>query len=145
MTAVDGQRRSTGDAGETHVAPFCAAGETPTWVLACQPNDQSSNVTADRRSTWPSGVGPTLRHQAPVPVQQGGRFHQKRRPPDAWQQSARSRQEESINRPKRGPPDLPAEHRQLVAEHDDLQLPELSGAKQKTDQLQDAAEQDIAH
>ena len=41
----------------------------PPRILTCQPDDQRSNVTADRRSPSASWVRPMIRHQAPVPVQ----------------------------------------------------------------------------
>jgi hypothetical protein len=41
--------------------------------------------------------------------------------------------------------DLPAQHRQLVPEHDDLEFFELGGSEQKKDEFQDALERDVAH
>ena len=52
---------------------------------------------------------------------------------------------ESISRPERRPPDLPAQQRQLVAEHDNLELLELRGSKQKNDELQQTLERDAAY
>ena len=43
-----------------------------------------------------------------------------------------------------GRPDLPAQHRQLVPQHDDLELLELSGSEQKIDERQNALEHDVA-
>ena len=54
-------------------------------------------------------------------------------------------QEESISRPQHGSTDLPPEHSQLVAEHDDLELLELGGSEDKNDELQHASERDVAH
>src|SRR5215207_11763500 len=55
----------------------------PARVLMCQPNNQNPNVTADPRATRASDVGPPVRHQAAVPVQQRGRRNEKRGPFDA--------------------------------------------------------------
>jgi len=41
--------------------------------------------------------------------------------------------------------DLPGQHRQLMPEHDDLELFELRGSEQKKDEFQDALERDVAH
>ena len=80
-----------------------------------------------------------------MPVQQSGWRDQERRPPDAWQETACSRQEESIRRPERRPPHLPTQQRQLVAKHDNLELLELSGAEQKKDELKHTPERDVAY
>ena len=53
--------------------------------------------------------------------------------------------EESIRRPGRRPPHLPTQQRQLVAEHDNLELLELSGAEQKKDELKHTPERDVAY
>jgi len=116
---------------------------TPARILACQPDDQLSNVTADRRSAGPSRVGPAVRHQASVPAQKCRRRDQKRRPPDPRQHPTRGRQEQSVGRPKRRPTNLASQHRQLVAQDDDLEFLELSRAEQKQDQLQNALDRDV--
>jgi hypothetical protein len=47
--------------------------------------------------------------------------------------------------PERRPLDLPTQQRQLVAEHDNLELLELSGPEQKKDELQHTLERDEAY
>jgi hypothetical protein len=65
--------------------------------------------------------------------------------PDAWQKSAGRRQEQAIGLAECRPLDLPAQHRQLVPEHDDLELFELRGSAQKKDEFQGALERNVAH
>ena len=52
--------------------------------------------------------------------------------------------EDSIGRPQLRPSDLTAQHRQLVAEHHDLQLLELLRAKTQRRELQHAAKHEVA-
>ena len=110
----------------------------PPRILPCEPHDQHANLRADRRSTRRSRISPSLRHQATMPTQERRWRHEKQRPADAWPASARSRQEQSVGRPKRCLPNVTAQDRQLVAEHDDLEVLRLSRSEQKGDKLQDA-------
>src|SRR5262249_28317100 len=112
-------------------------------VLVCQPNDDGTNLTTNRRATRASGVRPPTRHQAAVPVQQRGRRDEKRRPLDARKHSAGRRQKEPVCRPKRRSAELATQHCQLVAKHHDLEFLELRGPTQQTDQLQSALEHDV--
>lgn len=71
-----------------------------------------------------------------MPVQKGGWRDQERRPPDARRRRrVAAAKKESISRPERRPPDLPAQQSQLVAEHDNLKLLELRRSKHKTNEL----------
>ena len=119
---------------------------TPARVLACQPDDHRSDLTADRRPPCTSWVRPSFRrHEAPVPLQQSRRRNQKQRSPDAWQKSAGCRQEHAIAPPECRPLDLPAQHRQLMPEHDDFELSQLRGSEGKKDEFQDPLERDVTH
>src|SRR5438874_1634147 len=42
----------------------------PLWVVSRKPQDQYSNLTADRRPTGSTYVRPTLLHRAPTPAKQ---------------------------------------------------------------------------
>ena len=90
--------------------------------------DHSSHARVDRRSTARSGIGPTLRNQSSMKTQQCRRRDQEGTPRDARQQPTRSRQEQSVGRPKRRPTNLPAQHRQLVTKDDDLETPVVGSA-----------------
>ena len=78
-----------------------------------------------------------------MPTQERRWRHEKQRPADARQASARSRQEQSVGRPKRRLPNVTAQDRQLVAEHDDLEVLRLSRSELKEDKLQDAEKDDV--
>jgi len=73
-----------------------------------------------------------------MPTQERRWRHEKQRPADARQASARSRQEQSVGRPKRWSPNVTAQDNQLVAEHDDLKVLRISRSEQKEDKLKDA-------
>jgi hypothetical protein len=60
-----------------------------------------------------------------MPTKQRGRSDDKRAPACSRQQAARGSEEDSIRRAQLGSSELATQHRELVAEHDDLELLEL--------------------
>jgi hypothetical protein len=60
-----------------------------------------------------------------MPAKQRGRSDNKRTPAFARQQATGGSEEDSVGRAQLGPSELAAQHRELVAEHHDLELLEL--------------------
>jgi hypothetical protein len=57
-----------------------------------------------------------------VPCEQRFRGHEERAPADLWEQPARRGQESPVRWLQRGARDLPAQHSELVAQDEDLEL-----------------------
>ena len=96
---------------------------SPSRILGCEAQRESAKLCRGRRSARRSlGLGPVPDDAAPVPTQQrvGGD-----QPPGTPRSRERGR-----NRPKQaavgvgelGSVDLPAQHSELVAQHDDIEV-----------------------
>jgi hypothetical protein len=86
---------------------------------------------------WRGRGGPATGHHGPVPAQQGLGSDQEHRPARGWEQPAPRREQRSVGGLSAGPWMLAAQHRQLVAQHQDLDLlglrrPEQSSTSSKT-------------
>src|SRR6266496_1769254 len=95
-------------------------------------------LAADRRPAYATRIRPASRHQVPMPAKQRGRSDDKRAPACPRQQTARGGEEDSIGRAQLGPSELATQHRELVAEHDDLELLELIRTEAQRGELQQA-------
>src|SRR5262245_33118787 len=78
-----------------------------------------------------------------MPIEQGCRLHDERRPDRARQASTCRRQEDAVCGRKSRTTGLAAQERQLVPQHDNLQLLELAGTKSKVGQLQYTLKRDV--
>jgi hypothetical protein len=117
---------------------------TPTRILTSQTQHQLTDLAGDRRSTNSARIGPAPRHEPAVPAKQRCRRDDKRPPARPRQQPTCRGKKESIGRPQLKSSHLTAQHRQLVAEHDDLQLLERVRSKTQRHKLQDASKHDVA-
>jgi hypothetical protein len=110
--------RDTKPAQFTDDAPLA-----PGWVLAREPNDQRRCVAIDG---WPSRcpmrARPAARHQPLMPAQQCPRADREDRPPVSRQNATKRRQQQPVRLAQPRSPRLAAQDRQLVAQHQDLQL-----------------------
>ena len=79
-----------------------------------------------------------------MPAKQRGRRDDKRAPARSRQQTARGSEEDSIGRAQLGPSELATQHRELVAQHDDLELLELIRTEAQRRELQKPPEHEVA-
>jgi hypothetical protein len=85
----------------------------------------------------------TLPRQPSMPAQERLRANEERPPGAPGQQAAECRQQQPVRRGELGPRDLPAQDRQLVSQHQDLQLLRALTASEQHDQLKQTADHDI--
>jgi hypothetical protein len=85
----------------------------------------------------------TLRDQSPVPAQQRGGRDDERPPTCSRQKTAGSGKEDSISGFQLRPSNVATQDTELVAEHDDLQLLELTRAEAKCGQLQRTSNNEV--
>jgi hypothetical protein len=116
----------------------------PARILARESQDQLSDLAADRWPTNLTRICPAPRDQPAVPAKQCRWRDDKGPPARSRQQPAGGSEEDSIGGPQRRPGDLAAQHRQLVAEHHDLQLFELLRTKTQRSELQNASKHEVA-
>jgi len=76
-------------------------------------------------------------------MQERRRRHQKHGPVHARHASARRRQEQPIGHTKRGSSDVTAKDRQLVAEHENLEILHIRRSDPQENKLQDALKRHI--
>jgi hypothetical protein len=79
-----------------------------------------------------------------MPAKQRRRSDDKRAPACSRQQTARGSEENPIRSAQLGPDELATQHRELVAEHNDLELLELLRAEAQRRELQKAPEHEVA-
>jgi len=117
---------------------------SPAGVLARQTQDQLAHDVRRRRTTrTTTRIRPAARHQLAMPPQQPRRRHQKRRPRTPRQRRTERRQRSPISRLKPRAPDLPLQHPQLVAQHQDLDLLLTLRAQPQHKQLQQSPQHPI--
>ncbi len=116
----------------------------PARVLPGEAHDQLAYLMADR---WPSGLAvgirPLVSDQPAMPAQERLRPHEKDAPTAARQRAAQCCEQEPIVGFKPRLADLPAKDRQLVAQHENLELLLTIAAGDEHDQLQQAADKNI--
>jgi hypothetical protein len=135
-----GRRDTDAEASQFADDPPVAPGR----VLACEPNNQHLYSTLERRPSRASvRIGPAPLDQLTVPAKQRRRTH-RQTPPGAPRQRPRERCEDCpIHGPKRSSPRLAAQNRQLMPEHEDLQLLRALRSAQQHDQLKQPTERHI--
>jgi hypothetical protein len=138
---ADGGRRDT----NTELAQFADDAQVaPTRILAGEPQDQLAHLTADRRPTRGAmRIGPAPSDQPAMPGQERLRLHEEGVPGAARQNTAARRQEQAVVRPQPRPRDLTAKDRQLMAEHENLELLGSVSAADEHDQLEQPADNDV--
>jgi hypothetical protein len=116
----------------------------PARVLTREAQNQLTDLAADRRPTNSTVIGPPPRHQPAVPAKQRRRRDDKRPPAGSRKQLAGGGKEHSICGSQLGPSYLTPQHREFVAEHDDLELLELVRSKTQRRELQNTSKHDVA-
>jgi hypothetical protein len=102
----------------------------PPRVLAGKTNDQRTDLLRDRGPTrCPSGVRPAFPHKLAMPAKQRVRTNEERRPARSAKELARRSQEHTISLVQPRTSDLATKNRELVAQHHDLELLELTRAQ----------------
>src|SRR5205823_7648426 len=95
----------------------------PTRVLTREPHDELTHLARRWRAALTTRrMRPAPRDQLSVPAQKRRRRHEARRPCPSRQRAAEGRQESSIIGTKLRTSHLPAQHLQLVTQHQDLDL-----------------------
>jgi hypothetical protein len=114
-----GRRDTDAEALQFAEDPSVAPGR----VLACQSKNKRLYATIERRPPRRSvRIGPAPPDQLAVPAKQRRRTH-KQSPQGAPRQPSRERSEDCpIHRPKLRSPRLPTQDRQLMPEHEDLEV-----------------------
>jgi hypothetical protein len=120
------------------------AAVAPGWVLRRQPQYQPARLPADG---WParSGVriGPMSGDQLPMPPQERGWSDEERRPPRPGQEPGQRRKHHSVGRLQVRAVDLPAQHRDLVAQHEQLDVLRAAVAGELDQHLEDLPQQHV--
>src|ERR1039458_5089403 len=109
--------------------------DSPTRVLAREPDDErlefcvegGANRTATR-------VGPVAPDQPAMPVQQGARRDDERRPRRSRQRPAQRGEQRAISIARLWPSELAARDRELMTQHKDLHLLALTAAQPQHEQ-----------
>jgi hypothetical protein len=92
-------------------------------ILPRQPEHQGPHLSRHRRAPAPPGRLPPLpAHERPMPPQQCPRSHQRRAARGAWQVAGRRREQGTIRGAKLRPRHLAAQHLELVAEDEQLEV-----------------------
>jgi hypothetical protein len=95
----------------------------PTWVLPRKAQHKLSHPTVGRRTARsPPRLRPLATHKLSVPAQQRLRRHHQSVAPAGREQSGERRKQRAIGWPHRGSSLLPSEHRQLMVQHEQLNV-----------------------
>ena len=116
---------------------------SPPRVFSRQTQDQVSNLPPDPWPARTTRIGPTLRHQAPMPAQQRCRGDDEGSPTRPRQELARRRQEHAVDGRHRRTACLPSQNCELVPQHDDLQLLEVVRAPTQDGELENASKEEV--
>ena len=113
----------------------------PARVLPGQADDQLLDVLIERRSPESTtGIGPGAGDQAAVPAQQRLRGDEEAGPAGSWQHAADRGEQGSVGRLQPRSLDLAAQHGELVAQHQDLEVLGGVAAGEQREQLDGAAQ-----
>jgi hypothetical protein len=97
----------------------------PARVLAGEAQHQIADLAPDRWPASPARIRPASRDQPAVPAKQRRRSDDERSPARLRDQPTGGGKEDAVGRPQVRPRDLAPQYRQLVAEHQDLELLDL--------------------
>jgi hypothetical protein len=109
---------------------------TPPRVVSREPDNQRSDLTADRRAPGATRVRPPLRHQAPMPAKQRSRCDDEGPPACARQEPAGGREEKPVGPRHRRTAGSSPEDGEFVPKHDDFQFLEIVRSKAQGSKLQ---------
>jgi len=98
------------------------AAVAPGRVLFGHPQDQLAELGRYGGTATPVGVGPAAPDQVAMPWQQRGRLHQPSPPDRARQEPRKPGQHRAVGPVHPGSDHLPAEHRDLVPQHQQLRV-----------------------
>jgi hypothetical protein len=116
----------------------------PMGVLCGQADDQLLQLLVERRPSWPAvRIGPGAGDQPPMPAQQCLGLDEEARPAAARQCPAERGEQGAVGGLEPGACDLAAEHGELVAQHQYLQVLGGVAASQQDQQLDRAAERQV--
>lgn len=116
----------------------------PARVLASEPDDQLAYVPADRRPAWVTArIGPAASDKPAMPRPERLRPHRERSPRVAGKHPAECREQDPVLGLEARPSDLAAKNRQLVVEHENLELLRSIPAAEEHDQLQKTADNEV--
>jgi hypothetical protein len=105
------------------------------WILPCEAHDQRAQRRLERRPTGsPVRIRPAARDQLTVPAQQCLRLDREARPGDPRQRATQRCQQRSISPRQLRLPSLPTEHREFMAQHQDLELLRATRPSQQPDE-----------
>jgi hypothetical protein len=138
---ADGARRD-GDAQLAQLArdPQVA----PARVIAGEPQYQLAHITADRRAARAAvRKGPAASNHPAMPAQKRLRPNEEGVPGAARQHATERGQQQPVVYLQSRPARLPAKNRQLVSEHEDLQLLRSITAANEHDQLEQPADNEV--
>src|SRR6266542_6307132 len=107
----------------------------PVWILACEAHDQGAQRRLERRPTGsPVLIRPAARDQLTVPAQQRLRLDREARPGDPRHRATQRCQQRPVSPRQLRLPSLPTEHREFMAQHQDLDLLRATRLRQQPDE-----------
>jgi hypothetical protein len=116
----------------------------PVAVLAREPQDQLAQLRVERRpARAPVPACPAAGDDPPVPPQQRLRRDQERLPRATRHYAAEGRQQQSVALRQLWPPRLPAQDRQLVPQHEDLEFHRAVAAREQQHEREQPAGDDV--
>ncbi len=116
----------------------------PARVLLGEADDQLLHVLVERRSSWSATrVGPRAGDQPPVPAQQRLWGDQEAGPAGPGQRAADRGKQGAVGRLQLGSWNLAAEHGELLAQHQDLQVLGGVATGEQREELDGAAQREV--
>ena len=116
----------------------------PARVLARESEDHLAHLPADRRPALATvRIRPAPSYQPAMPGQERLRPYRERSPGKARKHPAERRQQDPVLRFEARPPGLAATNRQLVPEHENLELLGSIATAEEHDELEQATDDDV--
>jgi hypothetical protein len=116
----------------------------PAAILARQPQNKPAHLAVDWRSTGtPVRIRPVAGDEPTMPAQERLRPDHERPPRPTRQHPAERSQQQPVIRRELRPPHLPPQDRQLVPQHQDLELLRALATREQHDQLEQTAGEDV--
>ena len=116
----------------------------PARILACQPQHHGPHLGRHGRASSLTGRLPPLpAHERPMPTQQRPRSDQTRAARGAWQMAGRRREQGPISGAKLRPRDLAAQHLELVAQDQQLEVLDVQATTTPNECAQQGPERDV--
>ena len=116
----------------------------PTRVLARQPQHELARSGVDRRAPWPRvGIGPPAPHELAVPAQQRLRRNEQPLAACGRQQPTRRGKQRAVTRAQLRTLDLTTQDRELMAQHEQLDVLDVNAPAAADQQLQQRDEREV--